>query len=126
MAAPVANLAIQRGDTTGLTLTVLWPLGAPDVDLHDYSVTFTAKNSPLDPDSLAVIHLTRSSGITVNSGTVADIQVPAAATLALPCLPPTFTSLLYYDVQIIGPDAKPHTVVIGTLTVNGDITQATS
>lgn len=125
MAAPIANVAINRGDSVSLTLTVTWPAGSPDTNLNDYAIKFTAKNSPMDADAKAIFQLTTGGGgINVSNNTQADIQIPASATVALACTPPNYTALFYYDVQIIGPDVKPHTVVQGLLTVSGDITKA--
>jgi hypothetical protein len=118
------NFSIVRGDDISWTLTVTFPPSAGSSNLNDYQIALTAKYRFTDPDASAAFRLVKPTNIAVDgvSVAVAHFSCPSSKTAGIPCVPPLNKTSLVYDVQIIGPDARPFTVARGTITVLADAT----
>lgn len=85
-------------------------------------IRFTAKRNLSDPDSAAVIALSSpSDGISIDlSGSACTVTIPPEATANVAAL----GAVLTYDLQVSNIDAtQPHTFVVDTLAINGDVTR---
>jgi hypothetical protein len=123
------NFSLVRGDARSWTLTVSFPPSAPSSDLNTYEIEMTAKKFYADADADAVFKLTKENGdITVDATNhnVAHLSLSSGNTAALPCSPPLNSTVLVYDVQLVGGDGRPYTVARGTITVVADATQVDS
>lgn len=126
------NKTYKRGDTIKFEFQLKWSdsgLAIPPASLTE--IWFTGKKRESDTDAQAVFQKKLTGGSVTNGITTTDgpngkyrAVVPAteAAILAL-----TQTTILYCDVQVkIASDSEVKTVTEGRITLEVDITQATS
>lgn len=112
-----------RGDDQDFSITVVDANGQP-VNLTGMKVWATFKYHINDLDSaLAIQKTTNTSTITIagSNNNVASFTIANADTASF-----SDTTVLYYDVQIKDGASKIHTIDSGTLTVNDDVTRATT
>lgn len=124
MAAVSGNINITRGDTYVETWSVKQSDGTTNFDLTGGKMWFTIKTNASVADGSATLQLSSPASGIVFSGTPTDgtatLTITAAQTAAL--VPQTY----YYDIQVKNSAGAITTLASGTLTVDADITQATS
>lgn len=127
----MANLALTRGDTNVLRVTVTREDDSgfvSPVNLAGCLMWFTAKRDPKDADEDALIRKgtpdTGLDGITYVDSLlgIADVTVFPEETESMS----SSVTYLYYDAQIKELDDRITTVAQGRLTIGYDITQAAS
>jgi hypothetical protein len=118
----MADYNMFRGDTLVFD-GVAEESGGDPQDLTGCTLWMTAKNQKSDLDADAVIAVESGSGIEVVSAAAGTFTVTIAATLTADL---TKRSLLHYDVQLKDATGQIYTVDSGTITVELDITRATS
>lgn len=115
-----------RGDSFVFEVNVLQADCAPQ-NITGWSMWFTAKYFVADYDTQAPIKLgtiSPLSGITFTNALAgqAEVTIPSVATAGFPDTP----TKLVYDVQVKDTTGRVFTIETGTLTVNPDVTRATS
>lgn len=92
-------------------------------ELAGVVIKFTAKRRLGDSDAAAVIALSSagaSPGVVINAGaSTATVTIPPSSTSGLAAL----GAVLTYDLQLTDSDSLPHTFVVDTLAVDGDVTR---
>lgn len=117
-------LDMKRGDTGVFLLQVKDTNGNP-YNITGGKVYFTAKRSPVEPDSQAVSQLSSpASGVLITDALSgkSTARMPATATVAFPDTP----VVLGYDAQLVEADGTVTTFQEGALTVEPDFTRAIS
>ena len=111
------NLEIKRGDSKSYTLTFKDDDGAL-IDITDWTIFFTAKETVTDTDANAKISKDITSHTDPTNGET-QIQLSPADTALTP-------GNYVYDIQIKKNTGEINTIVEGTLTITKDVTQRTS
>lgn len=116
------NLKMYRGDTAQFRVTALDIDGNP-LDITGASAWFTAKRTTQDGDVDAVFQKTVGTGITITDAPngVMLVQLAEADTNTL-----TKKEILEYDLQIKDTSDGVYTVARGALTVEADVTRAST
>jgi hypothetical protein len=112
----VSNLTIIRGDDA--TFDVDITADGAELPIEDaLAVTFTAKRSAVDDDVDALIRKDLDYGITID-GNAAHVAIEAADTrdLAAPMA-------LLWDLEVVDADGLTHTVAVGYLRIEADVTR---
>ena len=110
------EITMYRGDTDTITVTVTDSEGAA-FDLTDYTMRFTVKDKPKDPDSLAKIGPTDATiaspatGIGIIAVSVTDSDLKAKSYV--------------YDIQITDATHN-YTIVKDNFVITEDVTKETS
>ena len=111
------NLEIKRGDSKSYTLTFKDDDGAL-IDITDWTIFFTAKETVTDTDANAKISKDITSHTDPTNGET-QIQLNSTDTNLTP-------GNYIYDIQIKKDTGEINTIVEGTLTITKDVTQRTS
>ena len=118
------NISITRGDTYVETWACKQSDGVSILDLTGAKLWFTIKTASTVADGSATLQLSSPASGIVLSGTPTDgtatMTMTAVQTAAL--TPQSYV----YDIQVKLSSGTIWTLASGTLTVNSDITQATS
>jgi hypothetical protein len=108
------NLTAYRGDDKIINLTFKTDAGVA-IDITDWVVSFTAKQSKSDADADAVISVDQETHSNALGG-ITDITLSAEDTADA-------LGNLFYDIQVIKKDGTILTVVDGIITFKEDVTR---
>lgn len=116
------NLKMYRGDTAQFRVTALDIDGNP-LDISGASAWFTAKRATTEADNTAVFQKTVGDGITITDALngIMLVQLAEADTNTL-----TKKEVLEYDLQVKDVLNGIYTVARGSLTVEADVTRAST
>lgn len=113
------KLKLRRGDSHDLTFELTWAATGALVDLTPYLIRFTAKTSPDDADSAALIRLSSGAGGIVKLSNVgqflASITPAMTADMAI-------GQKMYFDSQLTDVDGSVVTPFYGQITIVADVT----
>jgi hypothetical protein len=117
----MTTLEMARGDDVLLDVGPVLDNEGTVVDLTGLSLAFTAKYHIRDGDVDALFQKWTPTDIDIPTGTdgMATVDVLAADTDSLP-----YTTVLYWDLQLIDGTSAIQTLAKGRLVVNADVTRA--